>query len=72
MSLNRAREWMVQHLPRWAWPISPWGEKGRPDLPERHQTITELTELNLRIDRLRLRQLRGEGRLQEWREQHRG
>lgn len=70
MSLDRVREWMVQHLPHWAWPVSPWSEKGRPDLPERHATIAELTELNLRIDRLD--RLRAEGRLQEWREQHRG
>jgi hypothetical protein len=69
MSRHRVKEWWMRHVPPWAWPFNPWGAKGRPDLPERHQAVNELTELQLRVDRLD--RLHGQARLEEWREQQR-
>lgn len=64
------KEWIVAHLPAWLSPISPWGAQGRPEMPEKHALVNKQQELNLRIDQLD--RLRAEGRLHEWREQHRG
>lgn len=61
------REWIVTHVPLWLSPLNPWGDKGRPALPEQHAVINKQQELSLRIGRLD--RLRAQARLEEWREQ---
>lgn len=71
MSRNRLREWWMERFPVWTWPFDPWGNKGRPDMPERHEVVNELTALRLRIDRLQQRdRLRAQANLEQWRERH--
>lgn len=60
------RDWIVQHTPMWLTPITPWDDKGRPEMPERHAVINRQQAASLRIDRLF-----AEARRQQWREEQR-
>jgi hypothetical protein len=68
------KEWLMLHLPNWLLPFSPWGEKGRPDMPEKHALVNRQQALRLRIDRLDQRAAREAAEHQhylDW-EQHSG
>lgn len=59
--MRAMKEWIVYLLtllPPWLSPISPFGAKGRANMPEMHDTLNELTGLRLRVDRLRRREQR--------------
>ena len=70
MSIDGLRTWMVKHVPRWLWPISPYGDKGRQDMPERHDAANDLTALSMRVDRLT--RLEAEARWRAFRAEHEG
>lgn len=58
---------LLDRLPPWLRPTSPWGRLGRPEMPERHDLANKQQELELRVERMA--RLEGEARRRAWREQ---
>lgn len=49
------KEWLVAHLPPWLNPFGLYGERGRPEMPDKHAVVNKQQELSLRLDRLEQR-----------------
>lgn len=56
------KEWLVDHLPPWLSPLNPWGDRARPEMPDKHALVNKQQALSLRLDRLE-----AQARWREWR-----